>query len=111
MVVANLTISKDRKMHWDANKEKMGTREERHSLGRFVIDQACHLPITVRVRRKRDKHRFRFQPVLINEVKKKVVLYHKRYAIFTDFDDVVSWIQIFIRSNKMYEQDMFKYYI
>ena len=111
MVFAELTITKDRRMHWDENKYKVGSRKDRHSLGRFVIAQACHLPVTVGVRLHRQKRSFNIDPVLINDSIKQVVLYHKRYSVCFTFDDVVMWIRIFINSNRMYEQDFFKVYI
>jgi hypothetical protein len=107
---AFLTITKDGKMHWDEKRERFGTRAERHSLGRFVIRQACHLPVTVRVRKSSTKRSFSFQPALVDDVEKKVILTHKKYRIAMDFDDIVQWIRIFIMSNKMYEQDLFKFY-
>ena len=79
MVVAMLTISKDGKMHWDEKKKDFGTRPERHSLGRFVKKQACHLPVTVLVDRRRKSRKFYFEPVLMDDDKKLVLLTHKKY--------------------------------
>ena len=110
---ANLTITKEKKMIWDKPKHLFGSREERHSLVRFVIKQSCHLPVTVRVRRRRTKKPgglLSFVPALINDTEKVVILTHKRYKLAMDFDDIVKWIRIFITSNKMYEQDLFKHY-
>ena len=111
MVVAVLTITKDKRMQWDENKEKVGTRSERHSLGRFVIRQACHLPVTVRVRKSRTSRSFSFTPLLLDNIERLVILTHKKYKIAMDFENVVKWIRIFITSNKMYEQDYFKYHL
>ena len=110
MVVAILTITKDGRMHWDENKDKFGTREERHSLGRFIIKQACHLPVSVRVKRRNTTRSFSFKPALVDDTEKVVMLSHRKYTIVMDFADIVKWIRIFITSNKMYEQDFFKYY-
>ena len=96
MVVARVTITKDGRMHWDEKKDDFGSRAERHSLGRFIMKQACHLPVTVLVDRRRKSRKFNFEPLLLND-KKLVLLTHRRYVITMDFDDIVKWIRIFIK--------------
>ena len=110
MAVALLHINKDKRMYWDEKKDLFGSRRERHSLGRFVIKQACHLPVTVQVTRSKKSRSFHFQPTLVDDEEKLVMLTHKRYTIAMDFADIVKWIRIYINSNKMYEQDYFKAY-
>ena len=110
MAVALLYINKEKRMYWDEKKDLFGSRRERHSLGRFVIKQACHLPVTVQVTRSKKSRSFHFQPALVDDHEKLVLLTHKRYTIAMDFDDIVKWIRIYITSNKMYEQDYFKAY-
>ena len=110
MTVALLHISKNGRMHWDEKKDLFGSRRDRHSLGRFVIKQACHLPVTVQVTRSKKSRSFHFHPTLVDDHEKLVLLTHERYTIGMDFDDIVKWIQIYITSNKMYEQDYFKSY-
>ena len=110
MVVAVLEITKDRRMHWDENKDDFGTQEQRHKLGRFIIDHACHLPVTVRVQKWDGPHSYPCEPALIDDFEKLVVFYHKKYRILMDYGDAVKWIRILITSNKGYEQEQFKYY-
>ena len=76
-------------------------------------DSSCHLPVTLRVWRRRAKKRgglLSFVPALINDTEKLVILTHKRYKLAMHYEDIVKWIRIFITSNKMYEQDIFKHY-
>ena len=95
-------------MIWDEPKHLFGSREERHSLALFVLKHD-----SVRVRRRRTKKPgglISFVPTLINDTEKVVILTHKRYKLTMDFEDIVKWIRIFITSNKMYKQDLFKHY-
>ena len=102
MVVLN--IGEDKKMVWDVKKEEVGSREERHSLGKFVSDNACHLPITVRVEKGGRRRSFSFRPALNFELKKVVIFTYHNFTVTMKYEDVVQWIRIFISSNKMYEQ-------
>ena len=110
MVYATLTITKDRGMIWNKDRDSYGTQKERHSLGRFIIEKSCHLPVTVEVKHNRRKRPFSFAPCIINDTDRKVILTHRRYKMAINFDDVVKWIRIFITSNKMYEQELFQFY-
>ena len=97
-------------MYWDEKKDDFGTRKQRHKLGCFIIDHAFHLPVSVRVARRYNTHKFPFEPVLIDNTEKLVVFYHKIHQILMEYGDVTKWIRIFIDSNKGYEQEQFKYY-
>ena len=110
--MARLEILPGRQMRWSKNRDKIGTRNVRHRIGRFVL-KVCKddLPVRVKVAKFDKTRKFCFVPVLVNGLSKKVLLSYKKFIVCMNFEDTDTRIQTFISSNRLYEQERFRYFL
>ena len=109
--MVGLQITENRKMRWEYHKDDFGTREERHSIGRFILRNSCRLPVTVLVQRLSRHRQFSFAPVLVNNIARNVAFQYHQFLIMMTFADVAGWIKEFIISNELYDDDRHHYFV
>ena len=103
-----IQILPGRRMRWRERKDRFGSREERHKLGKFILKYCNpHLPVTAWVDKLERKQKFSFAPVLINGQAKKVVFYHNYFMVCMDIEDTEHWIQSIISSNRLYDLELY----
>ena len=109
--MVRLQILENRQMRWHHQKEEFGTRRERHKVGRFIMENACRLPVTVLIQRLSRSRSFAFTPILVNGHAKNVAFQYRKFLILMTYEDVAEWIKVFISSRRLYESETHHYYV
>ena len=109
--MVRLQILEDRRMRWEINKDCIGSRRERHAIGRFVLENTCRMPVSALVQRLSRNQRFSFTPVLVNGHARNVAFYYRKFLIMVTYEDVAEWIKTYIRSHRLYEQERHHYQV
>ena len=99
-------------MHWQERKDRFGSREERHQLGKFILTYCKpDLPVIAWVQRLERKQKFSFDPVLVNGKPKKVLFYYNYVMVCLKLEDTAHWIQSIIATNQLYNLELYHYHL